>query len=52
LLDIDKGHAGICNIAEPSGYLNVDEARRELGWDPGFRGWRDRLRLTFIAIWL
>ena len=37
LLAIDKGQAGIYNIAEPSAYLNVDKARSELGWDPAFR---------------
>lgn len=37
LLAIDRGHAGIYNIADPSDYLNTDKARRELGWVPGFR---------------
>jgi nucleoside-diphosphate-sugar epimerase len=34
LLAIDKGHAGIYNIAEPSGYLSVEKARSALGWVP------------------
>jgi hypothetical protein len=27
LLAIDKGRAGVYNIAEPNGYLNVEKAR-------------------------
>jgi hypothetical protein len=28
---------GIFNIAEDTGYVSIAKARRELGWDPGFR---------------
>ena len=31
LPDIDKGHPGIYNIADPSGYRSVEEARSERG---------------------
>jgi len=37
LLAIKKARRGIYNIAEPSGYLSTDKARRELGFDPSFR---------------
>ena len=37
LLAIEKAHAGIYNIAEPSGYLSTEKAERELGFDPSFR---------------
>jgi len=37
LLAIERGTAGIFNIAEDSGFVSVEKARRELGWDPGFR---------------
>ena len=46
LLASDKAHAGIYNIAEPTGYLNVEKARRELGWDPSFRCQRDLLQVS------
>jgi nucleoside-diphosphate-sugar epimerase len=36
-LAIDRGAPGIYNIAEPSRSVSVAKARRELGWDPGFR---------------
>jgi nucleoside-diphosphate-sugar epimerase len=36
-LAIHRGAPGIYNIAEPSPLLSVAKARRELGWDPGFR---------------
>ena len=36
-LAIDRGAPGIYNIAEPSRSISVEKARRELGWDPGFR---------------
>ena len=36
-LAIDQGAPGIYNIAEPSQAVSVAKARRELGWDPGFR---------------
>lgn len=36
-LAIDRGAPGIYNIAEPSQSVSVAKARRELGWDPGFR---------------
>ena len=28
---------GVFNCAEPTGYLSIDRARWELGWDPSFR---------------
>ena len=34
---LSRGAAGIYNVAEPGGSVQVDRARRELGWDPGFR---------------
>jgi nucleoside-diphosphate-sugar epimerase len=37
LLAIERGTAGIFNIAEDSGFVSIEKARRELGWDPGFR---------------
>ena len=37
LLAIEKPRRGIYNIAEPNGYLSIDKARRELGFDPSFR---------------
>ena len=37
LLAIEKAHSGIYNIAEPSGYLSIEKAQRELGFDPSFR---------------
>jgi nucleoside-diphosphate-sugar epimerase len=37
LLAIDKECRGIYNIADPSGYLSVEKARRELGFDASFR---------------
>ena len=37
LLAIEKTHRGIYNIAEPNGYLSVEKARRELGFDASFR---------------
>jgi nucleoside-diphosphate-sugar epimerase len=37
LLAIEKARRGIYNIAEPSGYLSTDKARRELGFDPRVR---------------
>jgi nucleoside-diphosphate-sugar epimerase len=36
-LAIDRGAPGIDNITEPSRSVLVEKARRELGWDPGFR---------------
>ena len=33
VLAIEKAHRGIYNIAEPSGYLSTEKARRELGFD-------------------
>lgn len=35
-LALDRG-SGVYNVAEPSPYVSSDRARRELGWDPGFR---------------
>lgn len=37
LLAISKGAPGIYNIAEDDGEFAIDKARRELGFDPGFR---------------
>jgi len=37
LLAIEKAHTGIYNIAEPSAYLSIAKAQRELGFDPSFR---------------
>lgn len=37
LLAIERGKPGIYNIAEETGYVSIAKARRELGWDPGFR---------------
>src|SRR5262249_31652020 len=34
---IGKARPGVYNLAEPSGYLSVEKAERELGFDPGFR---------------
>ena len=37
LLAVTKGAPGIYNIAETDAYVATAKARRELGWDPGFR---------------
>ena len=37
VLAIEKARRGVYNIAETSGYLSIDKARRELGFDPSFR---------------
>jgi nucleoside-diphosphate-sugar epimerase len=37
VLAIEKARRGIYNIAEPSGYLSTEKARRELGFDAGVR---------------
>jgi nucleoside-diphosphate-sugar epimerase len=37
LLAVTRGAAGIYNIAEDDGGLVMEKARRELGFDPGFR---------------
>ena len=37
VLAVERGAPGAYNIAEPSGLLSIDKARRELGWDPDFR---------------
>ncbi len=37
VLAIDQARPGIFNIAETNGAISTDKARRELGWDPGFR---------------
>jgi len=37
LLAIEKTRHGIYNIAEPNRYARTDKARRELGFDAGFR---------------
>jgi uncharacterized protein (DUF1800 family) len=37
VLAIEKARRGIYNIAEPSGYLSTEKARRELGFDANVR---------------
>ena len=37
LLAVNRGTPGIYNIAEDDGEFAIDKARRELGFDPGFR---------------
>ena len=37
LLALTRGEAGIYNIAEDDGAVSIAKARRELGFDPGFR---------------
>jgi len=37
VLAIEKARPGIYNVAEANKYVATDKARRELGWDPGFR---------------
>lgn len=37
LLAIERARHGIYNIAEPSQYLSIEKAQRELGFDPSFR---------------
>jgi nucleoside-diphosphate-sugar epimerase len=37
VLAIEKPCRGVFNIAEPSGYLSTERARRELGFNPSFR---------------
>jgi nucleoside-diphosphate-sugar epimerase len=37
MLAIVRGAPGIYNIAEDDGAVSIAKARRELGWDPGFR---------------
>jgi nucleoside-diphosphate-sugar epimerase len=37
LLAVTRGTAGIYNIAEDDGVVVIEKARRELGFDPGFR---------------
>lgn len=37
LLAVEKGRAGIYNIAEPNSYMTTDKAQHELGWDARFR---------------
>ena len=36
-LAVTRGRAGIYNICEDHGSVSIEEARRELGWDPAFR---------------
>ena len=42
VLAIDRGKPGIFNIAEGDGFVSIARARRELGFDPGFRLATDR----------
>ena len=37
LLALQKGCSGIYNIAEPNSYISTDKARRELGFEAGYR---------------
>jgi len=37
VLAIERGAPGVYNVAEPGPEVSVEKARRELGWDPGFR---------------
>ena len=37
LLAVTRGTPGIYNIAEDDGEFAIEKARRELGFDPGFR---------------
>ena len=37
LLAIKRGTPGLFNIADDSGFVSIEKARRELGWDPGYR---------------
>jgi nucleoside-diphosphate-sugar epimerase len=37
VLAVEKTRRGIYNIAEPNQYVSTDKARRELGFDAGFR---------------
>lgn len=37
LLAVSRGAPGIYNVAEDDGALSIEKARRELGFDPGFR---------------
>jgi nucleoside-diphosphate-sugar epimerase len=37
LLAVTRGMPGIYNIAEDDGALSIEKAKRELGFDPGFR---------------
>ncbi len=37
LLAIERTVTGIFNIAADTGFVSIAKARRELGWDPGFR---------------
>ncbi len=37
VLAIEWGAPGIYNIAEPSPFISIAKAQRDLGWDPAFR---------------
>jgi nucleoside-diphosphate-sugar epimerase len=37
LLAVEKGAAGVYNVAEPASTVSSEKARRELGWDAAFR---------------
>ncbi|MCC6946448.1 MAG: NAD-dependent epimerase/dehydratase family protein [Bradyrhizobiaceae bacterium] len=37
LLAVDRGRAGIYNVAEDDGEVAIEKVRAELGFDPGFR---------------
>ncbi len=37
LLAVTRGPPGIYNIAEDDGAVTIEKARKELGFDPGFR---------------
>ena len=44
LLAIERGKPGIFNIAEDDGFVSIEKALGELGFDPGFRLDNDRRR--------
>jgi nucleoside-diphosphate-sugar epimerase len=37
VLAVERGAPGVYNVAEPSPAISIEKARRELGFDPGFR---------------
>lgn len=37
LLAVERGAAGVYNVAEPNAYASTEKARRELGWRDDFR---------------
>jgi hypothetical protein len=51
LLAIKRAQPGIYNIAEDTGFVSITKARRELGWDPGFRLGNRQLEHGFSSIY-